>query len=861
MKNDSPLSPDDPRITAYALGELDADDRAWVEAAIRGDPSLRATIEGVRGTAARLEAALASEPEFAPGDAAELTPLGVLNGHAQPDGAASPEDEYRRPARGPLGTLTRFPQFYYVISGLAAACFAVMVALRGPQPQQQAPVRHYVEIPLAPIDSVPVIEALAAADAATTESASETAVITKVPAQAVSGSRTLSRFAPASAGLLEASRIVSAGAAPRWSDTSAGSAPLPAIPSARPGSTSPIASWQSKPAGTFSFNPDALHLSSDAGAAQRVTNMNFGNSGSERSRPGARPTVASGTMPFTAGRTFYDASAGVQRSLADLRSGVGLAGGFLGSRNGRMVTGPLDDLFPGPRPTPRAEPNTEAYAFIGDNPFLSALHNPLSTFAADTDSASYANVRRMITAGVRPPVDAVRIEELVNYFPYAYPAPPAGSATPFAASIEVASAPWAPAHRLVRIGLKGRELAATATPAAAERSAEPARRNAGAAPGTPTTGRPVANLVFLLDVSGSMDRPNKLPLVKESMEGLLRKLRPDDRVAIVTYAGASELALPSTPVAQARVILDAIDALRPEGSTNGRMGIELAYDIAKANFAANGINRIILCTDGDFNVGPSGDGELARLIQEKARTGVYLTALGFGMGNLKDSTLELLADRGNGQYGYIDTRAEAEKLLVEQLEGTLVTIAKDVKVQVDFNPARVLSYRLIGYENRNLTKEDFTDDRVDAGEIGAGHTVTALYEVVPVGVSDSSAAEMPAESKYQPRTTLRVPVPYVNELLTVKLRYKEPDGDVSKPVEFAVTDENRAFIEASAEFRFAAAVAAFGMVLRDSPHKGTATMRDVVAWAATAARSAAEDPKGYRSDFVGLARQAQALLQ
>jgi Ca-activated chloride channel family protein len=367
-----------------------------------------------------------------------------------------------------------------------------------------------------------------------------------------------------------------------------------------------------------------------------------------------------------------------------------------------------------------------------------------------------------------------------------------------------------------------------------------------------------------------MNEPNKLPLVKQSMRMLLGKLRPDDRVAIVTYAGHSGLALPSTPVAKSREIFEALDELAASGSTNGAMGIQLAYDVAKTNFVSGGINRVILCTDGDFNIGVTSQGDLVRLVQDKAGSGVFLTVLGFGMGNLKDSTLELLADKGNGNYGYIDTPKEAEKLLVDQVSGTLVTIAKDVKIQVEFNPEKVESYRLIGYENRLLKKEDFNNDKVDAGEIGAGHTVTALYEIVPVGAEKGRAESGPAvdELRYQRKmqsraavATFETPEPASNELLTVKVRYKKPDGFISHRLDFPLTDAGKRFAEASADFRFAAAVAEFGMILRDSPHKGSGTIGDVVAWAAAASANAADDPGSYRSDFIGLARKAQALMR
>jgi len=502
------------------------------------------------------------------------------------------------------------------------------------------------------------------------------------------------------------------------------------------------------------------------------------------------------------------------------------------------------DLYPGPHrslPEPGGTVvagvphNTESYSFIRDNAFLGVAQNPLSTFSVDVDTASYTNVRRLFASRSLPPPDAVRIEELLNYFSYRYPAPTNGA--PFAVSMEVADAPWATAHRLVRIGLKGREVAAAS--------------------------RPAANLVFLLDVSGSMNQPNKLPLVKESLRLLLGKLRPDDRVAIVTYAGSSGLVLPSTPVARSREILAAVDTLQSGGSTNGSMGIHLAYDIAKANFLADGVNRVILCTDGDFNVGVTGPGDLVRLIEEKAKSKVFLTVLGFGMGNLKDGTLEQLANKGNGHYGYIDNRREAQRMLVDDLTSTLVTIAKDVKIQVEFNPAKVASYRLIGYENRVLAKEDFNNDQVDAGEIGAGHTVTALYEIVPVMAgADSGVVAAPVdELRYQTKpVTPVVPAALANELLTVKVRYKEPHGDVSQKLDFPLTDAGTSFEKASGDFRFAAAVAQFGMILRKSEHRGTATLGHVMAWAADTA-NITDDPRGERTEFLELARQALELLR
>jgi len=658
------ILPDDPRVTAYALGELEGAERAEIEAAVQRDPALRAAVEEIRAMARQLEESFSSEP------LPEVKPIAT----------ASEKPHAQKTHAGAQGKLLRFPQLYYVVGGLAAACFAVMLAWNQPELERREAERRL---------------AMEARTRELAESAAlqrqREAVMLAMPA------------APREQGFRDASH--------------------------------PIMARKAAPA--------ALLARVDA----------------------------------------------------------------------RL--------------------NTESYAYRAESDFLSVAQNPLSTFSADVDTASYANVRRFLRDGRRPPVDAVRIEEMLNYFPYRYAPPPTDSSVPFAASMEVAEAPWAPEHRLVRIGLKGREIAAS------ERGA--------------------ANLVFLLDVSGSMNAPNKLPLVKESMRLLLGRLRPDDRVAIVTYASGSGLALPSTPAAKASKIMAALDELHASGSTNGAMGLELAYEIAKANFVPGGLNRVVLCTDGDFNVGPSSEGELHRLITEKAKSGVFLTVLGFGMGNYKDATLQQLADAGNGNYGYIDTRREAEKLLVEQVSGTLVTIAKDVKFQVEFNPAKVASYRLIGYEKRLLKKEDFNNDAVDAGEIGAGHTVTALYEIVPTGTESSSTAATDVDDlKYTTVAPRSENVAVSHELLTLKIRYKEPEGTESKKLEFPLVDDGRRFADASEDFQFAAAVAGLGMILRDSPHRGSATLAGVTSWAERGARW---DVGGYRAEFLTLVRQAEAAMQ
>lgn len=463
-------------------------------------------------------------------------------------------------------------------------------------------------------------------------------------------------------------------------------------------------------------------------------------------------------------------------------------------------------------------PGTESYQPIFENPFLSAKDSPLSTFSIDVDTASYSNVRRFLEEGRFPPPDAVRIEELINYFPYDYPEP-AGT-HPIALTCEVGAAPWNPAHRLVRIALK------SATP--------------------DLEALPPCALVFLVDVSGSMQEPGKLPLVKESLKMLLSHLRAKDRVALAVYAGGAGVALPPTPAPDIDRIVSAIDRLEAGGGTSGAQGIETAYRLAE-EMRAPGVNlRVILATDGDFNLGPSSDADLIRLIEGKRDSGIFLSVLGFGTGNLKDSKMEQIADHGNGNYAYIDSLAEARKVLAREMGGTLFTVAKDVKIQVEFNPARVGSHRLLGYENRALAAEDFHDDRKDAGELGAGHAVTALYEIAATG----EAAHAPVDGlKYQSRS---VSGEGAGELLTVKIRYKAPDGDASRLFETPVPDPSGDGPR-SADFRFASAVAAFGLLLRDSAHKGSATLELVRSIARDAL---GPDPDGHRAGFLRLVERA-----
>ena len=499
------------------------------------------------------------------------------------------------------------------------------------------------------------------------------------------------------------------------------------------------------------------------------------------------------------GRQFTKLS-GLSAALLAVACGYGHAPIKAGSPAEEMALAPTPS---GEMPSKKA-PSGEGYERIRDNEFVAVNQTPRSTFSIDVDTAAYSNVRRFLDSGELPPPDAVRIEELINYFSYDYPEPE--TSEPFSVTIEVGDSPWS-SNQLVHIGIQGKRI-----------------RNAQLPP---------KNLVFLIDVSGSMADENKLPLLRRSLYALTERLDSRDRVALVAYAGASGLVLPSTPASDRETILEALDDLESGGSTNGGAGIELAYRVAQDSFIQGGINRVLLATDGDFNVGVSSHEDLRRLIEAKRATGVFLTVLGFGTGNYQDAMLDMLAREGNGNFAYIDGPEEAQKVLVDEMAATLVTIAKDVKIQVSFNPVLVDSYRLIGYENRLLSEEDFDNDAKDAGDIGAGHSVTALYEITPV--ADDTA---PAE---------------VNPIVTVDLRYKDPMADQSKLVSRSVESVSET---PSDNFRFAAAVAAFGMLLRDSKHRGHASYGMVQK---LAEQSSSYDPRHLRRNFRGLVAQASRL--
>jgi len=484
-----------------------------------------------------------------------------------------------------------------------------------------------------------------------------------------------------------------------------------------------------------------------------------------------------------------------------------------------------DEMAPPPPDgdTKEKEMNTEAYDKITENQFLGVIENPVSTFSIDVDKASYSNMRRFLNQNQMPPLDAVRIEELINYFDYSYPQPT--DEHPFSINLEMAKCPWNEAHTLISIGLKGKE--------------------------TEVKQIPPANLVFLLDVSGSMDSPEKLPLLKQALKVLLEQLRPTDRVAIVVYAGAAGLVLPSTPCDDKEKIIDAFDDLQAGGSTAGGEGIELAYKVAKENFIQGGNNRVIIATDGDFNVGASSDAEMERLIEVKRQGGIFLSVLGFGMGNYKDSKMEKLSAAGNGNYAYIDNLLEAKKVLGYEMWRTLYAIAKDVKIQIEFNPSQVKAYRLIGYENRMLRREDFNDDKKDAGDIGAGHTVTALYEIIPANSKEEVPGVDPLE--YQKSNVVKS-----DNLMTVKLRYKQPDADVSKLIERRVKQNDIFTGTPSENFIFSSAVAEFGLLLRGSQFKANANYKHVFAMAKQAK---GEDKFGIRSEFLQLIEKAELMAK
>ena len=793
------ISAESPELTAYVLNELPEAERAAVEAAIAASPDLAAEVEQLRAASTLLSRHLASEPavELEPIQREDILLGGGRRSIPRPVQAtgSSRQGDHSEPR---LSTWIRALNQQWIWATAAAA--ALMLTLTLWPRQQSAEIRlnelRYQRRPSLEVesDSTPPPRTAPPSVAPETRPA---------PPSVVTPTPTTSGVVPTRAtAQLDSSAVAAVNAQRR------GIAPQVPVPSS--------------PDNVYSMDPV---LARRYGLLpRRSVEVAPQSEPSLQPLPRTRQSAAN-PSPKPLALAAADPAAPEQKVALGERLTVaqhGIPNGPVG-----LSIAPADRY--GDRPGP--DTGTEDYASITDNPFKSPATAPLSTFSLDVDTASYANVRRFLREGSLPPVDAVRIEELINYFQYDYPSSRGND--PLASVIEIADCPWRDGHKLVRIGLQAASI---------DRGE-----------------RPRANLVFLVDVSGSMQPENKLPLVKRSLRLLLDRLGQNDAVSIVTYAGESRIALEPTTVSDAgrQRIVGVLEGLRAGSGTAGSAGIQDAYRLATNHFIAGGVNRVLLCTDGDFNIGITDHGALHQLIEEKARSGVFLSVLGYGMGNTKDSTMELLADKGNGNYAYVDSFAEARKVLGEQLEGTLVTIAKDVKVQVEFNPGRVRSYRLIGYENRQLRDRDFNDDTRDAGEVGAGHQVTVLYEIEPA-VPDRTGTD---PLRYQPRPVPEGPpvtlkAGHGDELLNLKIRYKAPDGDQSRLIEKPVKDASKEFMHAGSDFKFTAAVAGYGMLLRNSPHRGDLTWDAVLR---LAEQGVGTDREGYRAEFVDLARKAQQL--
>ncbi|HEX5011876.1 MAG TPA: von Willebrand factor type A domain-containing protein [Planctomycetota bacterium] len=807
----------DPRLTAYALGELEGADVAEIEALLARDAAARAEVEAIRASAAELgemfamEAAAAPTPELTAAQRAEI------------------ESAARAPASRATRRATRRAALTWLAPLAAAAALVVWVTLswngeRVGKPAADKPVAKeeragsQPELLDAHLRQLGYIGSNSSAGRAPLGEAS-------VPPAADSpftydlglGDATAGGSGGDAQATLAANDLGQLGYSGGASSTNPGAAVAP---------------------GAEFYGANGMQTAKGRSADAAVT-------GTQVEAPSAPPKTGAGRYSALARDLGGDSApvpAPAPNAAAEYATNIArprpaAAAAAPPPADALAETLVAHEESSDDRESPRYRylrvaptPGTESYQPIVESGFQSPFTAPYSTFGVDVDTASYSNVRRFLNNGQLPPADAVRIEELLNYFRYDDPAPAAGAECPFGVTVDVTECPWSPSHRLARVALKGREV--------------------------PAAQRGPTNLVFLLDVSGSMDQPDKLPLLVQSMKLLAQQLDERDRVAIVTYAGAAGLVLDSTvcdgPGRQR--VLDALDNLRAGGSTAGAAGIQLAYQVAARNFRQGGTNRVLLATDGDFNVGPTSRDELTSLIESSARTGTFLTVLGFGEGNLKDGTAELLADKGNGQYAYIDSLDEGRRVLVQQMGGTLVTIAKDVKLQLEFNPARVQAYRLIGYENRALAPQDFKDDRKDAGDIGAGHSVVALYELVPPGAETGGGIDA---LKYQKQPDAPKPelVPS-DELLTVKLRWKAPDASASTETDVPVRDGGQTLAMARPDVKFSAAVAGFGMLLRGSSNAGNLAWQHVIALGEAGRGS---DPDGWRAEFVRLAKMAMQM--
>ena len=788
------LQPDDPKITAYALGELDDAEVAAVEAALADDPAARAEVEAIRALAGDLTAELA-------GEAGERL-------------TATQRQAVEFAARRPRRKASAF-RFWIPLATAAAAVLAVGViwSMMSQRHAEQSP-----DPMLAHTDA----EAMNAG----VRNEKRLDELSRSPSGRYAGeakdgreSYGMRRFG----GLTEDDQLaVVDGKFEGQLEGVRRAGDLVQVDVFGEHGVTLGVGDEAKDAARYRFTAGTQDY-----AALKGNTLTVGGKAGTKKLPGGVPVILPAAMPAPSRRPAPTGPAPTEEWFA---KGEARARGRSVDEAERLgEIDPTNATITPVKPVEQPGKQTANYAAVVHNPFVSVAKTPLSTFSIDVDTGSYANMRRILNEGRLPPAGAVRIEELVNYFNYDYAPPAEKDEAPFAVHVDVAGCPWAPEHRLVRIGLKGRVI-------------EEAQR-------------PPMNIVFLLDKSGSMRPANKLPLFKKACKLLVERLDEGDTIGIVTYASGSGIALKPTTVDKKAAINAVIDGLSAGGSTNGAAGVIDAYKMARKAFIKGGVNRVILCTDGDFNVGTTSNDELVKLITKEAESGVFLTVLGFGRGNIKDQRLEMLADKGNGNYGYIDTIAEAKKIFVEQMTGTLITIAKDVKIQVEFNPAEATAYRLIGYENRILAKEDFNDDTKDAGEIGAGHTVTALYEVTPAGGKDP--ANPVDRLKYQedgPKLTATATTS--GELLTGKLRYKQPDGSVSKLLVVPVKDKGGDFNAASADFKFASALASFGMILRESPHAGTYSLE---AAGELAGSGLGKDPTGRRAEFVKLVKTAAKL--
>ena len=819
---------DDPRITAYALSELEDDERIEFEKDLAENAELGREIDAIRQVTELLEKALATEP---------IPELSASEKHALAKGSSSP----LLPSIKPKGRWSSKIITLYASAGAVAACLAITGALiilrqTGEPIQQKSSRLHELsshEREAAELDAVsatvttedlPSMEVTAMANA----SDHGQAEIPELTAQA-NGSLA------GKPGVVLPPQLKQDPDAPASTPAQPGNLRVRTAIDSVSDSFVDMSVLEGEVVGKpmLSAMPSTAQYNHNGSGDLTVSSMTTLDSLArdeplpppvDKNRSAVVLAYAEESVSKAKSKRS-DGSVSMMRTASDTIERKEIAPGIYPP----PMPIPEPPFVPIPPWTSERTFTTESYDSIRENPFMGVDEQPLSTFSIDVDTASYANMRRFLNRDRKPARGSIRIEELINYFPYSYAAPETRE-VPFAVHVEVAEAPWKDEHRLVRVGLKGYEITRD------ERSA--------------------ANLVFLIDVSGSMSSLNKLPLVKKSLELLVRELNDRDRVAIVTYAGRSGTALPSTTANNKETILHVIRSLRAGGSTHASAGIEDAYRLAQRHFIKEGINRVILCTDGDFNVGITDRSELVAMIETKAKSNVFLSIFGFGMGNLKDATLEELTNRGNGQYGYVDAISEARKVFVDQLSGTLATIAKDVKIQVEFNPARVAAYRLIGYENRKLAARDFNDDTKDAGEIGAGHTVTALYEVVPQGVELDLSAVDPL--KYQQPLAMKRQNSDSNEMLNAKLRYKLPDKDTSNLLKVPVTDGGADFESASEDFRFAAAVASFGMLLRNSEYKGSSSFAGVRAMAENAQGN---NRGGYRSEFLTLVDQAAMIWE